>query len=91
MPYLLLMLSLSPLSNISSCQPLTELRQAGERKQKVILDWLRKSRNVEKIFHLSVTDSLHEPHSEETIEEAVKHFDIEILDWRRIDLSIRTI
>jgi hypothetical protein len=66
--------------------------EASRREEaKVILDWLRKSRNVEKIFHLSVTDSLHEPHSEETIEEAVKHFDIEILDWRRIDLSIRTI
>lgn len=66
--------------------------EASRREEaKVVLDWLRKSRNVEKIFHLSVTDSLHEPHSEETIEDSVKHFDVEILDWRRIDISIHTI
>jgi hypothetical protein len=66
--------------------------EANKREEaKIILEWLRKSRIVKRIFHLSVADSLHEPHSEETIEDAIKPFDIKILDWRRIDLSIRTI
>ncbi len=55
-----------------------------------ILYWLQKQ-NVERILALQVLDSFHSPHTEETIELAVKPFDVKNLDWRRMDISVDTV
>lgn len=57
---------------------------------KVVLDWLS-DRGVQKIIELRVPDSWENPHSEEIIEQAIKTFGVEVLDWRRTDLSIKSI
>ena len=56
-----------------------------------ILRWLGKVKGVTKIFELRIDDSAGHPHSEEVIEDAIKDFDVEVLDWKRYDLSIDTI
>ena len=58
-----------------------------------ILQWLKNKNHggVTKILELKVNDALHDPHSEEIIEEAIKDFDIETLNWKRTDLSINTV
>ena len=61
------------------------------KEVKYILDWLRFVKGVRKILKLRVLDSRQWPHSEEVIEEAIKNFHIEELDWKRLDLSARTI
>jgi hypothetical protein len=63
---------------------------AGNEVQRM-LDWLREKKKVRKIIRLNVRDSLHHPHSEEVIETAIAPFDIESLDWKRLDLSIDSI
>lgn len=56
-----------------------------------VLDWLFKIKGVRNIYCLHVPDSLDNPHPEEIIEKAIKPFRIEVLDWRRVDLSIDSI
>jgi hypothetical protein len=56
-----------------------------------VIKWLRLVKGVKKIIRLKVLDSRYEPHKEEVIEEAIKDVDVEELDWRRLDLSIRTV
>lgn len=58
---------------------------------KHILQWLHYVKGVKKVLKLRVQDSRHCPHSEETIEEAIKNLDVEELDWKRLGLSIRTV
>jgi len=55
---------------------------------KEILDWLRDKKGVKGIYELHVRDSLYVPHSEEVIGKCLVGFDIEILDWKRVDMSI---
>jgi hypothetical protein len=55
-----------------------------------VLKWLRK-KGVTEIVELVVPDSFTHPHNEETIEEAIKDFRIQILHWQRLDLSIHSI
>lgn len=45
-------------------------------------------RHVRRILSLQVIDSFHSPHTEETIESAVKPYNVQTLDWRRLDLSV---
>ncbi|KAE9376015.1 subtilisin-like protein [Stipitochalara longipes BDJ] len=56
-----------------------------------VIKWLRLVKGVKKIIRLKVFDSRYEPHKEEVIEEAIKDVDVEELNWRRLDLSIRTV
>lgn len=56
-----------------------------------VLDWLFRIKEVRNIYHLHVPDSLDNPHPEEVVEKAFKPFRIEVLDWRRVDLSIDSI
>lgn len=56
-----------------------------------VLNWLRTKKDVKKIIGLSVKDSFYDPHSEETIEQAIADLDIEVLNWKRLDLSIDSI
>lgn len=65
-----------------------------------IFDWLRNTGGVKKILKIVVEDD-HPPsteaknfrhaHSDAAIEQALSDFDIEIWDWRKIDMSIETI
>jgi hypothetical protein len=56
-----------------------------------ILHWLRSERGVKGIYELNVRDSCYLPHNERTIRECLRNFDIEVLDWRRLDLSLRVL
>jgi hypothetical protein len=56
-----------------------------------VLSWLSKCKGVKKIQELRVDDSFHRPHSEESIEAAILPFDVEVMKWRRADLSIASI
>ncbi len=56
-----------------------------------VLNWLRTKKQVQKIIGLSVKDSFYDPHSEETIEQALAGLDVEVLNWKRLDLSINSI
>jgi hypothetical protein len=58
---------------------------------KRILNWLRDEKGVTGIYELRVRDSLYLPHCEETIKSCLDNFDIEILDWMRVDLSLEPI
>lgn len=58
---------------------------------KYVLQWLRRVKGVRKILKLHVLDSYHHPHAEEVIEDALDGLHVEELDWKRVDLSIRTV
>ncbi|KAI0593784.1 hypothetical protein F4775DRAFT_596851 [Biscogniauxia sp. FL1348] len=53
-----------------------------------VLDWLKKTKNVNSVIELKVPDRLVNPHNERHIAKYVKEFSVEILDWRFIDLSL---
>jgi len=54
-----------------------------------ILGWLHDENQVQGIYQLRVRDSLYIPHSEEVIQSCLGEFDIEVLDWQRVDLSLK--
>ncbi|KAL6355505.1 hypothetical protein LRP88_11099 [Fusarium phalaenopsidis] len=56
---------------------------------KVILEWLRTKKEVSGIYELRVRDSLFFPHSEEVIAQCLHGFDVEMLDWMRVDMSAK--
>ena len=56
-----------------------------------VLRWLYDIKGVRKIYQLVVPDYFVDPHTEETIENAIKPFEVETLDWRRLDLGIDSI
>ncbi|KAM7221644.1 thermostable alkaline protease [Rhypophila decipiens] len=55
----------------------------------LVLNWLRGPKRVTSIYELRVRDSLYLPHTEETIHNCLKGFDVEILDWMRVDISAK--
>jgi hypothetical protein len=79
--------------------PITDLPMARSGTKSIqprsevwhVLHWLRKTRGVEGIYELNVRDSCYLPHNERIIRECLRNFDIEVLDWRRLDLSIRVL
>ncbi|KAI5924907.1 hypothetical protein F4810DRAFT_102221 [Camillea tinctor] len=52
-----------------------------------VLKWLRE-KGVRSIIKLKVPDRLVNPHNDQKIAEHVKMFEVEILDWKILDLSI---
>jgi len=56
-----------------------------------VFEWLRSVFKVEKIFKVIIDDLVPYPHTDTAIIAAVKEFDIEIWDWRKLDLSSQTI
>jgi hypothetical protein len=62
--------------------------QAPHDEVSRILQWLTLEKGVRKIIELRVVDSSLWPHREDQIVDAVRKFDVEILDWRVADLSI---
>jgi hypothetical protein len=55
-----------------------------------VFNWLRKNQ-VEKIVKVMVIDDGELSHSDESIEEALHDFGIEVWDWKRLDLSTEVI
>lgn len=55
-----------------------------------VLAWLR-MKGVTEIVELKVDDSLTHPHTEEMIEESIRNFKIQKLDWQRLDIAIKSI
>lgn len=53
-----------------------------------ILNWLKNTKKVTGIYELSIRDSCYLPYNEEVISKCLAGFDIEVLDWRRLDLSL---
>ncbi len=51
-----------------------------------MFDWLRKNR-VEKIVKIMVIDDGDPSHSDASIEEALRGFEVEIWDWKRVDIN----
>jgi len=63
----------------------------GREDLKVIFDWLRNRCKVKKIIKVRVDDNKSPSHSNQTIEESLKDFKVEILDWFKFDLCSETI
>ncbi|XEU94982.1 hypothetical protein FSHL1_000266 [Fusarium sambucinum] len=53
--------------------------------------WLSKKKLVQNIIHVIVEDGNGISHTDEAIEESLKDFNIEILDWRKPDLDPMTL
>lgn len=51
-----------------------------------MFSWLRK-RGVRKILEIVVIDSEESSHSDESIQNALEGFEVEIWDWRRSDIT----
>lgn len=55
-----------------------------------VFKWLRKN-HVERIIKVMVIDDEDPPHADSSIEEALSGFQVEIWDWKRLDLSTEVI
>ncbi|KAK6206582.1 hypothetical protein LQW54_007652 [Pestalotiopsis sp. IQ-011] len=64
---------------------------SGRTDFKIIFNWLQKEAKVKKIIRLKVDDSQELAHQDMVIEEAVAPFDVEVLDWVKVDLCGETI
>ncbi|RFU78593.1 peptidase s8 s53, subtilisin kexin sedolisin [Trichoderma arundinaceum] len=53
-----------------------------------VLNWLQSSKVVENIVELIVVDRLFNPHDEVRIGQYVKTFNVEVLNWKLLDMSI---
>jgi hypothetical protein len=58
---------------------------------KGVFQWLRQKKGIQKIFKIVVDDLVPYPHTDTAIIAAVKDFDVETWDWRKLDLSSQTI
>ncbi|KAH6705319.1 peptidase S8/S53 domain-containing protein [Leptodontidium sp. MPI-SDFR-AT-0119] len=72
--------------------PVETILETDRRDAEIVLKWLVGKKNVSEIIELRVSDSMYNHHREETIERSLLLFEsIEILDWRKPDLSIETL
>jgi hypothetical protein len=58
---------------------------------KDLTDWLKEKYHVDQIYSLSVPDREREPHDEDTIARICDDFKVVKMDWRRLDMSARTL
>ncbi|KAM6511355.1 hypothetical protein FALCPG4_016359 [Fusarium falciforme] len=65
------------------------MKNTERSEAKVIMEWLRTKKEVTGIYELRVRDSLFFPHSEEAIAQCLHGFDVEMLDWMRVDMSAK--
>lgn len=65
-------------------------RQRSRKDLLFLFQWLR-DQGVERIIKVIVDDLKKPGHSDEAIEEALNGFQVEILDWRRLDICPQTI
>lgn len=62
----------------------------GRQDMDFFFDWLR-SKGVKRIMRVEVEDMETPPHSDQAIEAMLGAFEIEVLDWKRLDLDARTV
>jgi len=62
----------------------------GRKDMVTLFTWLH-GKGVQNIIKVIVNDHDHPSHSDEAIEQALKPFDVEILDWSKPDLCPETI
>jgi hypothetical protein len=62
------------------------LPRRGLTDMKLIFDWLR-SKDVKKIFKVMVIDDGNPSHSDAAIEDALRGLEVEVWDWKKLDLS----
>lgn len=63
----------------------------GRKDMEIFFKWLRE-KGVTNIIRVTVEDRRGStPHSDQVIETALKDFDVDILDWRKIDIDPRTV
>ena len=67
------------------------LETTGRPEVLLVLYWLKHIKGVERIHDLRVRDSLYHPHQEETIARLKDYYSVDILDWKRPDISIDTV
>lgn len=63
----------------------------GRKDMEIPFKWLHDDKKVQSIMKVIVDDLESPSHCDESIETALKPFEIEILDWRKIDLCPETI
>lgn len=64
----------------------------GEGREDIacFFDWLR-TKKVSNIIKVTVEDRVGTPHSDEAIERALSGFNVEILEWRKVDIDPQAI
>jgi hypothetical protein len=67
-----------------------EVAGKGRSDMMFFFEWLRE-KNVKRIIKVIVDDSAVPAHSDEAIEYALRGFDVEVLDWQKVDLCPETI
>ncbi|EAA34359.1 subtilisin-like protein [Neurospora crassa] len=67
-----------------------ENEQKGRKNLAWVFEKLR-SNGVQKVLRVSVDDTLLPPHSDEVIEDSLKPMEVEIWDWKKIDLCSEVI
>ncbi|KAF5542952.1 major intracellular serine protease [Fusarium napiforme] len=63
-----------------------DMRNQGRKDMVFFFNWLR-GKSVRRIIKVVVEDMAKPSHSDEAIEDCLKDFGVEILDWRRLDLD----
>ncbi|KAK4447194.1 hypothetical protein QBC34DRAFT_410078 [Podospora aff. communis PSN243] len=51
-------------------------------------DWLKKDKGVKRVLRLSVEDKDFPGNSDDTIEKCLEGLQVDVLDWRRVDLGV---
>jgi len=77
-------------SRLSKMLPRKPKEGKGRSDLTFLFKWLYE-KNVRHILKVTVDDLKDPPHSDMAIEESLKWFEIETLDWRRIDLCPETL
>ncbi|KAL3424925.1 intracellular serine protease [Phlyctema vagabunda] len=83
---------LQPTSESKLSKKLAQRPRSGRGRDDLtfFFDWLHK-KNVRHILKVTVDDLSEPPHSDKAIIESLRKFELEILDWRRIDLCPETL
>jgi hypothetical protein len=77
-------------SKLSKRLPLKSKQGKGRSDLTFFFDWLYQ-KNVRHILKVTVDDLKDPPHSDKAIEESLRRFQVETLDWRRVDLCPETL
>ncbi|RSL61222.1 hypothetical protein CEP53_005192 [Fusarium sp. AF-6] len=75
-----------PQIELDDHKQIPDRRYAGKEDMTFFFDWLRQQ-GVSRIIKVIVDDLKSPSHSDAAIEKALKPFNVEILDWRRLDLD----
>ncbi|RDW67032.1 hypothetical protein BP5796_09781 [Coleophoma crateriformis] len=68
-----------------------EVSGRGRTDMIFFFEWLRNEKGVKRILKVIVDDIQDPAHSDEAIETALEGFDVEVLEWRKVDLCPETI